>query len=374
MIYKKLPNAASTVLSVGTTAGTLQSFIETAASASFDVKGLDGVDFNIESGSLRVMFDGNTPTTSFGLKLEGFCSFRKVDLTKVSIISTSGTLSVSVQVGRSLVNESGLGQTASSSGGGGSGDVTGPASSTDNAFARFDGTGGKTLQNSQTTEDDNGVVKALAIGTTQQDRSYRFFTDFENTDGMALSGFVQNNQYETADYRGFIRTSNAAFCYAVRSLSTVGGMFIGGGEITIDIGAVIKALADATNDYVARIGLFDDVAAAPQNGVYVRYQRATGTWSLVSIEGGVSTVVSTGIVPTADDHEKFTITINAGATSISGTANGSAIGTAITTNIPTGVRLMEGVLVERLAGSTNSAFFPDWYGLNKVFTNNRFTS
>lgn len=43
------------------------------------------------------------------------------------------------------------------------GDVTGPGSSTDNAIARFDGTGGKTLQNSTYTISDAGV---LEIGNT----------------------------------------------------------------------------------------------------------------------------------------------------------------------------------------------------------------
>ena len=38
----------------------------------------------------------------------------------------------------------------------GGGDVTGPASATDNAIARFDGTGGKTLQNSGPTIGDAG--------------------------------------------------------------------------------------------------------------------------------------------------------------------------------------------------------------------------
>lgn len=56
--------------------------------------------------------------------------------------------------------------TTISAGGGGLGDVTGPASSTDNAFARFDGAGGKTIQNStDATLDDAGraTVKALRI-------------------------------------------------------------------------------------------------------------------------------------------------------------------------------------------------------------------
>jgi hypothetical protein len=52
----------------------------------------------------------------------------------------------------------------------GMGDVTGPASSTDNAIARYDGTGGKTLQNSGATIDDSnnldGINEANFDGTT----------------------------------------------------------------------------------------------------------------------------------------------------------------------------------------------------------------
>lgn len=40
----------------------------------------------------------------------------------------------------------------------GSGDVNGPGSATDNALVRFDGTGGKTVQNSGITVDDSGYV------------------------------------------------------------------------------------------------------------------------------------------------------------------------------------------------------------------------
>lgn len=44
----------------------------------------------------------------------------------------------------------------------GSGDVNGPASSTDKAIARFSGTGGKTLQNSAVTISDNGTINYVA--------------------------------------------------------------------------------------------------------------------------------------------------------------------------------------------------------------------
>lgn len=42
------------------------------------------------------------------------------------------------------------------------GDVAGPASSTDEALARFDGTGGKTIQNSNATLDDTGNLNVAA--------------------------------------------------------------------------------------------------------------------------------------------------------------------------------------------------------------------
>jgi hypothetical protein len=48
----------------------------------------------------------------------------------------------------------------------GSGDVVGPASSTDNAIARFDGTGGKTLQNTPAEIDDSGNVVFGDSGTS----------------------------------------------------------------------------------------------------------------------------------------------------------------------------------------------------------------
>jgi len=55
------------------------------------------------------------------------------------------------------------------SGGGGSGDVIGPTSATDNALARFDTTTGKLIQNGVITQDDNGTlanVNAVSFDTT----------------------------------------------------------------------------------------------------------------------------------------------------------------------------------------------------------------
>jgi hypothetical protein len=47
------------------------------------------------------------------------------------------------------------------------GDASGPGSSTDNAIARFDGTGGKTLQNSTVTISDDPPVVTIGDGTAE---------------------------------------------------------------------------------------------------------------------------------------------------------------------------------------------------------------
>lgn len=54
-------------------------------------------------------------------------------------------------------------QTSRSTGGTGTGDVTGPASSTDNAIARYDGTTGKIIQNSKAILQDSGSIEASSF-------------------------------------------------------------------------------------------------------------------------------------------------------------------------------------------------------------------
>jgi hypothetical protein len=91
------------------------------------------------------------------------------------IVALDGSIYVCTQDNTSAAgDEPGVGAewetfwTLFSGGGGGSGDVTGPASSTDNAIARFNGTTGKLLQNSSATLNDVGGIAAdtLAISTT----------------------------------------------------------------------------------------------------------------------------------------------------------------------------------------------------------------
>jgi hypothetical protein len=87
---------------------------------------------------------------------------------------------------------------AGSLGSGGSGDVVGPGSSTDNALARFDSTTGKLLQNSNVSVDDDGMIHSN-------------MSAFGDVDGIWLTG--QHNNSATAMQLGFnFPTTNHYYC------------------------------------------------------------------------------------------------------------------------------------------------------------------
>ena len=61
--------------------------------------------------------------------------------------------------------------------GGGSGDVSGPGSSTDKAIARWDGAGGDTLQDSTPIVEDDGRISSLTDPTNAQDAATKAYVD-----------------------------------------------------------------------------------------------------------------------------------------------------------------------------------------------------
>jgi len=81
-----------------------------------------------------------------------------LDLGEIAINTYDGKMYIKKDDGTASVVQIGAG-------GGGSGDVVGPASATDNAITRYDGTTGKLIQNSTITLDDNGnIINANSLG------------------------------------------------------------------------------------------------------------------------------------------------------------------------------------------------------------------
>lgn len=77
-----------------------------------------------------------------------------LDLGEIAINTFDGKMFIKKDNGTASIVEIG-------SGGGGSGDVVGPSSATDNAISRYDGTTGKLIQNSTVTVNDDGTLGSV---------------------------------------------------------------------------------------------------------------------------------------------------------------------------------------------------------------------
>lgn len=86
----------------------------------------------------------------------------------------------------------------------GTGDVVGPGSSTDNAIARFDGTGGKTLQDSGVTVDDSGNL----------DLAGSELRDFSEQDVTANTGASYDIDWGAATYFELTLTDSPTFTFS----------------------------------------------------------------------------------------------------------------------------------------------------------------
>lgn len=99
-----LRNAASSTITVTSTATTLPALIDTAGGVSNNLPGdLSAVDINAETGDIRVLVDSNTPTASIGYLVKQGTThrFRGMPLKNVTLISVSGSnVTASVIVGR----------------------------------------------------------------------------------------------------------------------------------------------------------------------------------------------------------------------------------------------------------------------------------
>lgn len=106
------------------------------------------------------------------------------------------------------------GETALEFSAAGSGDVAGPASSTDNAIARFDSTTGKIVQDSGVVVSDNAVITATGAsgldGATPVGIDFRTTSNGTWTDESILSQII----FSSSDTNGNAGTRSAIKCYA----------------------------------------------------------------------------------------------------------------------------------------------------------------
>lgn len=162
---------------------------------------------------------------------------------------------------------------------GGTGDVVGPSSSTDNAIARFDGTDGKTIQSSNATIDDAGNLTAnnfsgTSSGTNTGDVTLTTIGSAPNANAASLTGQQLRLQPASGSFGGVVTTLAQSFA---------------GGKTLVPV-ALVDAATIATDAALGNI--FDVTLAAsrtlgaptnPVNGqkcVWRFRQNGTGGWTL----------------------------------------------------------------------------------------------
>lgn len=181
--------------------------------------------------------------------------------------------------GESLKYDSGTGKWINSAAG--AGDVTGAASSTDNAVVRFDGTTGKVIQNSTIALDDNGNftnVNAIGFDTTPgtlptaAGSLYWDSADGNQTLSLIMAGGNVTQQIGQEQYYRIKASSAITNGQAVMFTGTVGAS----GALT---GAPASGLTDATSTYFMGIAT-EDIAL--------------NSWGYVTVFGLVRGINTTG--------------------------------------------------------------------------------
>lgn len=299
--------------------------------------------------------------------------------------------------------------------GGGTGDVVGPASSTNDHFALFDGTTGKLLKDSgysvvpetsggtgQTTYTQGDILYSDASNslTKRSVSSYPgvplisngslpnwfdpafdvyIVDDFITTVGNGPEGIIAWQRGgpgftagETdAEHPGTIamETGGTANC----GISSGNPIRSGAGRLRVSWIAKLSNLSDSSDDYTARIGLGDRVQPSfYNNGIWFEYNHAvnSGNWTIAS-NGYGGGAANTSTAADTSWH-KYTIDINA-----TGTSANCYIDDVEVANSPVSITNNTNILgpaasIQQTSGSNNRILTLDLCELYIRLTNKRY--
>jgi hypothetical protein len=186
----------------------------------------------------------------------------------------------------------------------GSGDVAGPASSTDNAVVRFDSTTGKIIQNSNVTIDDNGSINipagqsfkvnnvALAAPSSNYFKAHKETTNSQTLSSASwtkitfdVEDYDPNNQFANSRF-----TPTIAGRYVVSS-NVIGSNIGGAYEIAIykngsGVNSTRSAAAASEYEGVEITAIIDMNGSTDYLEIYVR-QQGSGNKDVFGVLGGI---------------------------------------------------------------------------------------
>lgn len=293
MYYEKHQNAAGSKITVTATATNVYDLINTAASTNLPRAGFavdtNAIDITVEDGDIRLLWDGNIPTSLLGAPLSSgnVYRFRGIPLDKMKLIRVTGDVVCSVQPGKSDRSES-SNSTAY--------DVTLEASgvtigNVDSNLIEIAGTavnanGGAIDAGTQTVvlATDDPAVTSLAI-----------MDDWDNTasDGASVSGDVAHDAVDAGEPVKIGGKASTSEPTAVANLDRVDAYFDENGRLHIvgksydtNSGADLSFETAALNGRTVSESLVDTTNVSAATHYYPSATGATmNTWKDLSLTG-----------------------------------------------------------------------------------------
>ena len=235
----------------------------------------------------------------------------------------------------------------SKSGGASGANVVGPGTSTSGDIAIFNNASGTLLADSgvSLTGTQPGQVLTYngTIASLQNPNAYlSMYDDFltENTISnygwlITTGGTSSITPIASLDngHPGVVQLSFSSVFANCRYF--LNGLILGGGRVTLNWVTKFAQLSNGVDRFAALIGFENDNGEPITNGIYFRYSDNVngGQWQCISVSASTPTVVNTATAADTNWH-RYTIDVNAAASSITFSIDGTSVGT-INTNIPT---------------------------------------
>jgi hypothetical protein len=181
-------------------------------------------------------------------------------------------------------------------------------------------------------------------------------TNGTNTDAIAVA--------DNANNPGVVEirtgTTNSGNCAIVTENSTIR---LGVGKCLVNSVIAIPILSDGVQRFAFYCGFMDAINTPPPTaGAYFIYSDTinSGKFQIVTVAGGSSTTLDTGVTVVAGTFYELEVRINAAATSAEFYINGS-LNATVTTNIPSGSgqECRVGTSIKKSAGTSRRSYYCD---------------
>lgn len=247
------------------------------------------------SGTWGIDISGNAATATSATSATTATNLAGGAANRVPYQSASGTTTfvAAPTVTNSYLkwNGTALGWDTVSGGGGGSGDVVGPASATDNAIVRFDGTTGKLVQNSVVTiADSTGDISGVGqLNATTVDATNVEVTNIKAKDGTAAATIADSTGVVTvtaAPVMTALTASQAVFTTAGKALTS--NAITGTGNVVMSASPTLTGTISAA---AATLSGNLTLSGGTANGVvYLNASKQATTGTALAFDGNALTL------------------------------------------------------------------------------------